>query len=127
MIEERYIRFVHDGAPRWGIRRGRTVDVLSASPWTIGCVKTGANVGGDVALLAPAEPTKIIALGYNYKDLFADPAARTSAREPHYLDAGFEPVVFLKGPNCVASPDASVGLTLDTNEAWVEVEVAAVL
>lgn len=132
--EERYVRFRTGGDPRarWGRRRGgdtgdATVIELSAAPWEPGCSELGELPAADLALLAPAQPTKILALAYNYRDLFADPAARTSAREPHYTDPGFEPLVFLKGPNCLLDPGAPIRIPRDATEVWVEVEVAAVI
>jgi 2-keto-4-pentenoate hydratase/2-oxohepta-3-ene-1,7-dioic acid hydratase in catechol pathway len=80
-----------------------------------------------VRLLAPASPTKILALAYNFRDLFADPAARTSEREAHYTDPGFEPLVFLKGPNCLSAPGDEISIPRDCNEVWVEVELTAVV
>lgn len=127
--EERYLRFRAEGdpRPRWGRRSGASVVELSSAPWQAGCRQVRELPGSGLALLAPAEPTKILALGYNYRDLFADPAARTSAREPHYTDPGFEPLVFLKGPNCLLDPGAPIPMPRDAAEIWVEVEVAAVI
>jgi 2-keto-4-pentenoate hydratase/2-oxohepta-3-ene-1,7-dioic acid hydratase in catechol pathway len=124
-----YVRYtIGTGEPRWGVREGDAIAELSVAPWLAASTRTGTRVAAaDAVLRAPAEPTKILALGYNYKDLFEDPNARTSAREPHYTDDGFEPVVFLKGPNCVADPDATVALRADLREVWVEVEIAAVI
>jgi 2-keto-4-pentenoate hydratase/2-oxohepta-3-ene-1,7-dioic acid hydratase in catechol pathway len=137
MTEERYLRFRSgdDPRPRWGRRAGGAVVELSSAPWEAGCRAVGELAAEGLALLAPAQPTKILAFGYNYRDLFADPAARTSAREPHYTDPGFEPVVFLKGPNCLLDPGAPIilpallpaALPPDVTEVWVEVEVAAVI
>lgn len=130
MSEERYIRFVtaSDATPRWGVRDGDRALELAAEPWSHGAARTGRAFGeAEVMLLAPAQPTKILGLGYNYKDLFSDPIARTSSREPHYTDAGFEPVLFLKGPHCVAGPGAVIELRGDLEEVWVEVEIAAVI
>jgi len=125
---QRYIRFATDAGPRWGAWSASTVAELSHAPWDSASKPTGAEHAlAAVRLLAPATPSKIIALGYNFKDLFADPAARTSGREPHYLDQGFEPIIFLKGPNSVADPEASVTLPRECNEVWVEVEVTAVI
>ncbi len=129
MTELRYIRFTTADVPtpRWGTRRAARVHVLAQAPWT-DASETGVVVAAaDATLLAPAEPTKIVALGYNYRDLFEDPAARTSAREAHFTDPGFEPVLFVKGPNCLAGPTARVALRADATEVWVEVEVAAVI
>jgi 2-keto-4-pentenoate hydratase/2-oxohepta-3-ene-1,7-dioic acid hydratase in catechol pathway len=129
MTEERYLRFRADGdpRPRWGRRSGALVIELSSAPWQHGCRPLRELPGSGLALLAPAQPTKILALAYNYRDLFADPDARTSAREPHYTDPGFEPLVFLKGPNCLLDPGAPIPMPRDAAEAWVEVEVAAVI
>lgn len=135
MTEERYVRFRRPGdpAPRWGRRSGdgAAVTLLSAAPWEAGCHAAGELPAAGLALLAPAQPTKILALAYNYRDLFADPAARTSAREAHYTDPGFEPLVFLKGPNCLLDPGAPIIIPSSfppgVAEVWVEVEVTAVI
>ncbi len=129
MTEERYVRFrvSGDAAPRWGRRDGGAILELSGAPWEAGCRVVRELPAEGLALLAPAQPTKILALAYNYRDLFADPAARTSAREPHYTDPGFEPLVFLKGPNCLLDPGAPIVVPRDAAEVWVEVEVTAVI
>jgi 2-keto-4-pentenoate hydratase/2-oxohepta-3-ene-1,7-dioic acid hydratase in catechol pathway len=129
VTEERYLRFrsAGDPRPRWGRRDGELVVELSGAPWEPGCRAVGELPAEGLALLAPAQPTKILALAYNYRDLFADPAARTSAREPHYTDPGFEPLVFLKGPNCLLDPGAPIRVPRDAAEVWVEVEVTAVI
>jgi 2-keto-4-pentenoate hydratase/2-oxohepta-3-ene-1,7-dioic acid hydratase in catechol pathway len=128
--EARYVRFRAGGDPRarWGRCRGSdVVTELSDAPWAPGCREAGELPAAGLLLLAPAQPTKILALAYNYRDLFADPAARTSAREPHYTDPGFEPLVFLKGPNCLLDPGAPLVVPRGAAEVWVEVEVAAVI
>jgi 2-keto-4-pentenoate hydratase/2-oxohepta-3-ene-1,7-dioic acid hydratase in catechol pathway len=129
VTEQRFIRFVteDDSTPRWGVRRGDLVEVLSAAPWRESSSPTGRTVSASAVILrAPAQPTKVLALGYNYKDLFGDPAALTSAREPHFTDPGFEPIVFLKGPNAVADPDAEIEIPVG-HEVWIEVEIAVVI
>lgn len=128
-VIERYLRFRAGGdpRPRWGRRDGDAVVELSGAPWEASSRPVGDRLDAGLVRLAPAQPTKILALGYNYRDLFSDPAARTSAREPHFTDPGFEPLVFLKGPNCVLDPDAPIRLPRDATEVWVEVEVAAVI
>ena len=129
MSEQRFVRFRSPGepTPRWGRREGGAVVELSAAPWEPGCRDLGERAAEGLVLLAPAQPTKILALAYNYRDLFADPAARTSAREPHYTDPGFEPLVYVKGPNCLLDPGAPIPFPRDAAEVWVEVEVTAVI
>jgi 2-keto-4-pentenoate hydratase/2-oxohepta-3-ene-1,7-dioic acid hydratase in catechol pathway len=126
---ERYLRFLEgaDPRPRWGRRDGDVVVELSGAPWEADCRAVRELPAAGLRLLAPAQPTKILALAYNYRDLFEDPAARTSAREPHYTDPGFEPLVFLKGPNCLLDPGAPIAVPRDAAEVWVEVEVTAVI
>jgi 2-keto-4-pentenoate hydratase/2-oxohepta-3-ene-1,7-dioic acid hydratase in catechol pathway len=128
MTSERILRFSTADGPRWGIAGASSVEELSHAPWDAAATRTGrTHALAGLRLLAPATPSKVLALGYNFKDLFADPAARTSAREPHYTDHGFEPIVFLKGPNTIADPDGDVVIPSDCSEVWVEVEVCAVI
>lgn len=128
MIDGRYVRFRTASGPCWGRRSGdATIIELTHAPWDPACEERGECSAEGLELLAPAAPTKILALAYNYRDLFADPAARTSAREAHYTDPGFEPLVFLKGPNCLLDPGAPIRMPRDAVEVWVEVEVTAVI
>jgi len=80
-----------------------------------------------VFLGPPAEPTKIIALGYNFRDLFLDSAALSRREEPHFMDAGFEPLIFLKAPNALSGHGWPIEQPSGVSEMWVEVEIAAVL
>ncbi|HEU0030823.1 MAG TPA: fumarylacetoacetate hydrolase family protein [Kofleriaceae bacterium] len=112
--------------PAWGIREADTIHVIAAAPW-VSTQRTGETVRfADVELLAPAEPTKILALAYNYKSLFGDPAALAKKSEAHYTDVGFEPLVFLKGPNCVTHPGGTIHVP-PASEVWIEVEVTAII
>jgi 2-keto-4-pentenoate hydratase/2-oxohepta-3-ene-1,7-dioic acid hydratase in catechol pathway len=128
-----YIRFSSGDTAqaRWGRRRADApglVEALSNAPWHAESRSTGEVLRfDDLRLLAPAEPTKILALAYNYKDLFADRGAKARSDEPHYSEPGFEPLIFLKGPNCVSHPDTSIELPNGSKETWVEVEVTAVI
>ena len=63
----KYVRYEHDGATSYGVLEGETIHQLSgdvfASP-----ERTGATVAlGDVALLPPSEPKKVVAAGLNYR------------------------------------------------------------
>jgi len=124
-----YLRFhtAADPTPRWGVRRDDAVVELAGAPWTGAGELARSHRSAEVHLLAPAAPTKILALAYNYKDLFEDAAARTSSREAHYADPGFEPLVFLKGPNALTGPGAAIAIPGPDHEVWVEVEIAAVI
>ena len=128
MTIERIVRFSTADGARWGIADASSVEEFSGAPWDAATTRTGRTVALEgLRLLAPATPSKVLALGYNFKSLFADPAGRTSAREPHYQDEGFEPIVFLKGPNTISDPAGTVAIPRGCTEVWVEVEVTAVI
>jgi hypothetical protein len=93
----RYVRFRAGGdpAPRWGRREGDLVVALSGPPWEAGCRDVGERAAADLVLLAPAQPTKFLALADNYRDRVAVPAARAGAGEAHDADPGFEPRCFV--------------------------------
>jgi 2-keto-4-pentenoate hydratase/2-oxohepta-3-ene-1,7-dioic acid hydratase in catechol pathway len=125
-----YIRYrTHtDAHPRWGECIDDRVHELDMAPWHRAVAATGHQLGRDeVILLAPAEPTKILALGYNYKDLFSDEKAKARADEVHFTAPGFEPILFLKGPNALAAPDERIVAPENASEIWVEVELAVVI
>lgn len=63
----KYIRYQASGKTAYGILDGETVRELSAAPWA-DAKPTGKTAKlGSVKLLAPAEPSKVIAAGLNYK------------------------------------------------------------
>jgi 2-keto-4-pentenoate hydratase/2-oxohepta-3-ene-1,7-dioic acid hydratase in catechol pathway len=124
----RLVRFRHISQDHifWGRRDGSRVRVLSHAPWNTESQETSLELPfNEAVLLAPVEPTKIVALGYNYKDMFSinsNPDGIT-----HYSDPDFEPVVFLKGPNAIAAPGAAITLSPRLGEVWAEVELAIVV
>lgn len=129
MSVQRFVRFHTEDRPeaRWGRREGSQIVGLTQAPWRAPQPTDERLQGSEAILLAPAEPTKILAFGYNYRDLFEDEGALTSDQEAHFTAEGFEPLVFLKGPNCLSHPGQPVHMPADVDEVWVEVEVAAVI
>lgn len=67
-----------------------------------------------VSILLPYKPSKIVALGYNYKDLVGD--------KPYYD----EPVIFLK-PSTSMIGNEEVILIPENNIVWSEVELAIII
>jgi len=63
----KYIRYESQGKSAYGILDGETVRELSAAPWADGKPTGKTAKFASVKLLAPAEPTKVIAAGLNYK------------------------------------------------------------
>ena len=63
----KYVRYEHDGATSYGILEGETIHQLGGSVFE-SPERTGATVAlGDVTLLAPSEPQKVVAAGLNYR------------------------------------------------------------
>jgi 2-keto-4-pentenoate hydratase/2-oxohepta-3-ene-1,7-dioic acid hydratase in catechol pathway len=63
----KYIRYDADGKIAYGILDGETVKELSAAPWADGKATKKTHKLSAVKLLAPAEPTKVVCAGLNYK------------------------------------------------------------
>jgi 2-keto-4-pentenoate hydratase/2-oxohepta-3-ene-1,7-dioic acid hydratase in catechol pathway len=63
----KYVRYEKDGRAAYGQLDGETVRELSAAPWLQGKATGKSAKLSDVKLLAPAEPSKIICAGLNYK------------------------------------------------------------
>jgi 2-keto-4-pentenoate hydratase/2-oxohepta-3-ene-1,7-dioic acid hydratase in catechol pathway len=92
-------------------------------PWE---AAEGARAGGpearradfdEVTLLAPASPTKIVAVGLNYRDH----AAEMGAPLPE------EPLIFLKPPSAVIGPEEDIVLPPSAERVDYEGELAVVI
>jgi 2-keto-4-pentenoate hydratase/2-oxohepta-3-ene-1,7-dioic acid hydratase in catechol pathway len=126
----RFVRFRAPGESRlrWGRLANGEIEALTGAPWLRDTRSTADRFHEAQITLGPAaEPTKIIALGYNFRDLFLDANALSRQEEPHFSDAGFEPLVFLKAPNALSAHGWPIVRPRGVSEMWVEVEIAAVL
>jgi 2-keto-4-pentenoate hydratase/2-oxohepta-3-ene-1,7-dioic acid hydratase in catechol pathway len=90
----RYYRIVAGDGAAWAREDGDRLRLLTGDPF-VGAVDTAATVARDTArLLAPAQPSKVVAIGLNYKDH----AAERGKPLPE------EPLMFLKPPSAVIGP-----------------------
>jgi 2-keto-4-pentenoate hydratase/2-oxohepta-3-ene-1,7-dioic acid hydratase in catechol pathway len=107
---------------RWGVFDGDRFHVLDGPPWTAGDAQRHrlATVSPrGCRYLAPVTPSKIVAVGRNY---------RHHVQEMGYLPPS-EPNLFLKPPSAITGPDTAVVLpppTLST-EVEHEAELAVVI
>ena len=113
----RLVRIRHDGTPRWGELDGEMVQFTDGL--------RGKRSGESApyrpeALLAPAEPTKIVCVGRNYLDHI-----RELGNDSGDLPA--EPGIFLKGPNALAEPGGTVARPDWTQNFHFEGELALVI
>lgn len=117
------MRFVRaakaDGSSHYGRLVEEKVHLLDGPPWGSGQA-TGEVVRlGEMRLLAPVEPSKVVGVGRNYLDHI----------EEMGYDVPTEPSVFLKPPTTVIGPGAAVTLPpLDvSDEVEHEAELGVVI
>jgi len=105
------------GTPRWGVVEGELVSLLAAPPWR-GTERIGGSVPlAGAALLPPCEPSKIVAVGLNFRAH----AAEMGKALPK------EPVLFLKAPSSLLAPGGAVVLPEQSRQVEHEGELALVI
>jgi 2-keto-4-pentenoate hydratase/2-oxohepta-3-ene-1,7-dioic acid hydratase in catechol pathway len=112
-----FIRTVVQDAPRWGIVESGRAYALEGSPFA--AWERAGDIGplGDLRLLAPTLPTKIVCVGRNYPAHAAEHAAEVPK----------EPLLFFKPPSSVIGPDAPIVLTPQSQQVEHESELAVVI
>ncbi len=101
----------------YGLIEGKIIKVLRDFP-SPEIELTGEEVPfSQVRLLAPCEPTKIIALGLNYRD---------HARELN-MSLPKEPLLFLKPPSAMIGPEEEIVLPPQSKRVDYEAELAIVI
>ncbi len=111
----RYVRYAHEDTVSYGVQEGDTIRQLSAAPY-LGGTTTGASVAlADVQLLAPAEPSKVYAVGYNYDSHRGD-----RVLPPH-------PPIFLKLPTTIIGPGADIVYPDGATDVHYEAELVVVI
>lgn len=110
-----YIRYHVDDSTRHGRLEGRTIHQLNGDFLAGGEPDGVTRDIGDVRLLAPVVPGKIVAVGLNY-------ASHLGTR-----DAPAEPGLFAKFPSCVVGPEDDIVLPGDTESVHYEGEMVLVI
>ena len=111
------VRFRAAGKTRYGALEGSGVVEYSGTPWSV--FKRGRRRYAlkQVVLLAPTLPSKIVAIGLNYRDH----AAEMGAPIPE------EPRIFLKPTSAIIGPDDPIVLPPASTRVEHEAELAVVL
>jgi len=113
----RLVRFFWEGRSGYAILEGGKVYPLWDTPYS-GLVKSGEGMElSEVTLLAPCEPSKIVALGLNYKDH----AAEFGHPVPD------EPLIFMKPSTAVIGPNADIVYPRMSRRVDYEAELAVVI
>ena len=110
-----YVRYAVDGQTSYGRVVGTTVQQLRAAPW-LDSTRTGRTTPlARVKLLAPATPSKVIAVGLNYQTHLGERSAATY------------PGLFAKFPTSIIAHDENIVLPSDANNAHYEGEMVIVI
>ena len=111
----KYVRYIHDGETSYGILEGDTVHGLDGDLFS-SPQRNGSSVAlADVTLLAPVEPSKVIAVGLNYRSHIG------RAPVPEY------PGLFAKYPTSIVGPDAEIIIPPDAQSVHYEGELVVVI
>jgi 2-keto-4-pentenoate hydratase/2-oxohepta-3-ene-1,7-dioic acid hydratase in catechol pathway len=111
----RYVRYELNGNSSYGVQIGEQIRQLDAAPYDGGKPTGESHAMADVRLLAPAEPSKVLAVGYNYLSHRGD-------RElpPH-------PPIFLKLPTTITGPGADIIFPEGATNVHYEGELVVVI
>ena len=114
-VVTKYVRYACDEQRLYGVVEGDTVHQLEGDPFD-SPRRTGTTVAlADVTLLAPCEPSKVIAVGLNYRSHIGERAV------PEY------PGLFTKFPTSVVGPDAEIVIPADAENVHYEGEMVVVI
>ncbi len=116
----RIVRFKQKdgGRAMYGMWRDDHVRAIVASPFEGMIVGTSEHYAVDeVKLLAPCLPTKIVAIGLNYRDHAAELG----------MDVPEEPLIFLKPPSSVIGPGDEIVLPEMSSQVEHEAELGVVI
>ena len=112
----RLVRFLAQDKPAWGILNGDDIAELDSPPFTR--IKTSkTRLISRVKLLPPCTPSKIVAVGLNYRDH----AAELGMAIPD------EPVIFLKPPTTVIGPGEAICHPAASTRVDYEAELGVVV
>jgi len=116
----RIARLLHNNKPRWAMLL-ESVDTYrcftSDEPWNDPTLDSKSNPLKPFQLLAPAIPTKVVAVGLNYQDHIQE-----MKHEEHK-----DPVLFLKPPSSLLNPEGKILNPPSSSRVDYEAELAVVL
>ena len=110
-------RALVDGAPRFCLLDGDTLRLLDRPAYEPGAREVGRAAAAEARVLAPVLPTKIVAVGLNYRAHAAELAMPTHA----------EPILFLKPPSALVGPHDAVAMPAASSQVDYEAELALVV
>jgi 2-keto-4-pentenoate hydratase/2-oxohepta-3-ene-1,7-dioic acid hydratase in catechol pathway len=109
-------RVEHEGSARYAVETGGTYHLLEGDVFAGPPYKTGAEVRPS-RFLAPVSPSKIVAIGLNYKDHAAEMKKALPA----------EPLMFMKPSTAVTNPGDPIRLPPGAGRVDHEAELGVVI
>lgn len=116
----RLVRYLHEGAARWALAEEEHLVPLAGAPWETGGAPApeGPRVARrGAALLPPLTPSKVLAIGRNYRAHAAELGNEVPA----------EPLVFYKAPSSLLPHGGTVVIPKDAGRVDYEGELALVM
>jgi 2-keto-4-pentenoate hydratase/2-oxohepta-3-ene-1,7-dioic acid hydratase in catechol pathway len=111
----KYVRYEHRGSISYGILDGDVISQISGDLYS-GGIQTGAKVGlREARLLWPCEPSKMLAVGLNYKSHLGDRPAPVM------------PELFWKPTSCLLEPGGTIVIPEGANNVHYEGELVVVI
>jgi len=111
------VRFVYRDIPRYGRLYEDQIELINGDPFSE-VEPSGVSMNAQkVEWLSPVSPSKIIAVGLNYRDHAAELG----------MDLPDEPILFLKPPSAVIGQAESIVYPAASKQVEFEAELAAVI
>jgi 2-keto-4-pentenoate hydratase/2-oxohepta-3-ene-1,7-dioic acid hydratase in catechol pathway len=112
---KRFVRYEHRGAVSYGLLRGEVIAQIEGGLFE-GGAETGKTLGlGEVRLLWPCEPSKILAVGLNYRSHLGDRPAPA------------KPELFWKPPSSLLAPGGAIVIPRGAENVHFEGELVVVI
>ncbi len=110
-------RVLVDGAPCHCLFDGDLVRLLDRPAYEAGALEQGTVAAVGVRALAPVLPSKVVAVGLNYRAHAAELAMEVKA----------EPIIFIKPPSAVIGPVETIVAPAASHQVDYEAELALVV
>jgi 2-keto-4-pentenoate hydratase/2-oxohepta-3-ene-1,7-dioic acid hydratase in catechol pathway len=116
---KKYVRINHRGKTVWGSLYEKEVAILDSAPWD-SSIRTGEKIEFDNKMLAaPAEPTKIVLIGLNYRDHINESQSADNVPD--------EPVLFMKPTTAIIGPNDEIPYPPGLDRVDYEGELACIV
>ena len=110
-----YVRYKHGGTVSYGILDGTNIQPITGNLFGVREPNGNKVALGDVTLLYPCEPAKVLAVGLNYKSHLGD-------REPPA-----NPEIFYKPPTALQHPGGNIVIPPGAKDVHYEAEFVIVI